>query len=240
MVNIMIADDNVDFSKSLCNMLTKEKDFRISNISCNGLEALVSYTSLNPDVLILDLDMPGFSGLDFLNTLKSNKQYHKSNIIIISGSVEHKILLSDVSLIKYIFQKPFDFNNKKLFEIIREIKKESFSDSELNNKIYKLLEYLDFNMYSKGTMLLVDSIKLAYSNSEFIFKTENLMKEVSKVHNSKNFTSTRSTIDKSILSMYKSHMDLKKICEVFPNFYGYKPTIKNFISNAVNYLNSSF
>ena len=66
------------------------------------------------------------------------------------------------------------------------------------------------------------------------------MKEVSKMHNSKNFTSTRSTIDKSILSMYKSHMDLKKICEVFPNFYGYKPTIKNFISNAVNYLNSSF
>lgn len=235
MINLMIADDNIEFSKSLSNFLTKEKDIKIVNISSNGLEALISYTSLKPDILLLDLDMPGFSGLDFLNSINSNAKGSIQNIIIISGSSEHKSSLTDVSLIKYILHKPLDFN--KLIEIIREIKIESISDLELRNKIYNLLEYLNFNMYSKGTVLLIDAIKLAYYNHELIYKTENLMKEVSIIHNSNNFRSIRSTIDKSISSMYENKIDLKKICEVFPNFYGYKPTIKNFINCSINYLN---
>lgn len=235
MINLMIADDNMEFSKSLCNFLTKEKDIRIVNISCNGLEALISYTSLKPDILLLDLDMPGFSGLDFLNSITTNTKDTIPNIIIISGSAKHISLLSDVSLIRYILHKPFDYN--KLFEIIKKIKTEFHSDLELDSQIYNLLESLDFNMYSKGTILLIDAIKLAYYNQELIYKTERLMKEVSILHNSNNFRSIRSTIDKSISSMYENNTDLKKICEVFPNFYGYKPTIKNFINCSIHYLN---
>lgn len=240
MIDVMIADDNIEFSTSLCNMVTKEKDIKIVNISTNGLETLASYTSLNPDVLILDLNIPILSGIDFLNSIDNEDT--KSNIIIISGSNEYKNLLTNVSKIRYIFHKPFDFdyNSNKLLEIIREIKKDSPSEEELDTELYKLLDFLNFNMCSKGTILLMQAIKLAYFNPKLIFKTENLMKELSITYKYTNFKSIRSTIDKSIYSMYENNMDLKKICIVFPNFYGYKPTIKNFISNSVNYLNNKF
>ncbi len=233
MIDVMIADDNIEFSKSLCNILTKEEDIKIINISTNGLEALISYTSMHPDILILDLNMPGLSGLDFINNLDKTNQ--KQNIIIMSGSDEYRALLSDVTLIKYIFKKPFD--EHKLIETIREIKNDINSDLELNNIINELLEFLDFNMYSKGTLLLIDSIKLAYYNPKLIIKTENLMKEIAKKHNCSNFKSIRSTIDKSILSMYENDQNLKKICKVFPDFYGYKPSVKSFISHSVSYIN---
>ena len=89
----------------------------------------------------------------------------------------------------------------------------------------------------KGTLLLIDSIKLAYYNPKLIIKSENLMKEIAKKYNCNNFKSIRSTIDKSILSMYENNHDLKKLCEVFPDFYGYKPSVKSFINHTVNYLN---
>lgn len=233
MIDVMIADDNIEFSRSLCNILTKEKDIRITNISTNGLEALISYTSIHPDILILDLNMPGLSGLDFINNLDKNNK--EQNIIIISGSVEYRALLSDVSLIKYIFNKPFDEN--KLIDVIREIKDESNSDLKIDTIINELFEFLDFNMDLKGTLLLFDSIKLAYYNPKLIIKNENLMREIAKEKNCKNYKSIRSTIDKSLLAMYEKNKDLKKLCEVFPDFYGYKPSVKSFINHAVTYLN---
>ncbi len=118
-------------------------------------------------------------------------------------------MLSDVSLIKYIFEKTFDEN--KLIEVIREIKDDSNSDLKIDTIINELFEFLDFNMDLKGTLLLLDSIKLAYYNPKLIIKSENLMKEIAKEKNCKNYKSIRSTIDKSLLAMYEKNKDFKKI-----------------------------
>ena len=67
MVKIMIADDNRESAQQLCYLLTKEENFKVINISTDGIEALQSYKRLNPDVLLLDLDMPKLNGLELLN-----------------------------------------------------------------------------------------------------------------------------------------------------------------------------
>ena len=46
MVNIMIADDNVAYTQYLSSILTKEKDFKVINISYDGLSTIDNYTKL--------------------------------------------------------------------------------------------------------------------------------------------------------------------------------------------------
>ncbi|MDO5555579.1 MAG: response regulator [Clostridia bacterium] len=237
MVNIMIADDNIEFAHLLANMLTKEEDFRVVNISNNGFEAIISYTELKPDVLLLDLAMPGYDGLEVLRVL-SEKKENDTNIIVMSGDMKYRAAITYASKIKYIFQKPFD--NKVIIEKIREFKKSPYTDEDVNKEIYNLLQDLNFNMYSKGTLLLIDAIKTAHKTPSYAFKTEELMKSVAKSNNTNKFISIRSTIDKSINAMYEKQSNLDLICKVFPEFYGYKPTVKSLITNTINYLNNKF
>lgn len=237
MLNVMIADDNVEFSHLLCNMLTKEEDIRVVNISNNGLDALASYTSLKPDVLLLDLVMPGYDGLEVLRVLCEEEDC-ESNIIVMSGDMKYRSSITYASKINYIFEKPFD--NKILIEKIRQFKKSTHSRDDLNNEICNLFQNLNFNMYSKGTFFLIDAIKIAYQNPSYTLKTEELMKKVAKLHNVSKFKSIRSTIDKSIDSMYQKQSNLDLICIFFPEFYGYKPTVKSLIIHTINYLNENF
>ena len=117
MISLMIADDNVSVAEHLSYMLTKEKDFRIINISHNGLEALMCYNSERPDVLLLNLDMPGINGLDVIENIEDEKK----NIIAISGSYEYRSKLRDMTKIQWVLDKPFYYD--ELFEVIRKIKR---------------------------------------------------------------------------------------------------------------------
>ena len=86
MISLMIADDNVQWVEQISNFLTKEDDFRIINKSYNGLDTIMHYTELKPDVLLLDLDMPGMNGIDIIEyfcTIPSEAD--KQNIIVVSG-----------------------------------------------------------------------------------------------------------------------------------------------------------
>lgn len=232
MISLLIADDNTDFTYNLSEMLTNEEDIVVVGICNNGLDALTRYNEKNPDVLILDLKMPGLTGLDVLRIL-NNKKRNTPNIIVISGSRDYRAAITYASNISYIFSKPVDF--KVLLNKIREIKESSLTDEKLNKNIYNLLFTFKFNMYSKGTQLLIDSIKIAYREPLYALKTEKLMKEVAS-KNKTNYRTTRSVIDKSINSMYSNQKDLKLLYTIFPDYYGEKPTIKSFVNSAITYL----
>lgn len=112
MTKIMIADDNVEATKHLSYILSRESDFEVINVSHNGLDTIKYYKELQPDVLLLDLNMPSLSGLEVLNIIP---EYDKSrNIIIISGSAYFRSKLCNIDKIKTIYQKPYDINCIKI------------------------------------------------------------------------------------------------------------------------------
>ena len=238
LINLVIADDNIDFTHNLSTMLAKEKDLRILNICRNGLQAIAACYSLKPDILILDLDMPGYSGLDVLKVLSSEQKTSSINVIVVSGNFDYRASITYASNINYIFSKPIEY--EILIDKIREIKKSSYTIDEIRKTIYNLLDELKFNMHSKGTHLLINSIELAYQNPEYILHTADLMKQVAKLNHSHNQKSIRSTIDKSITAMYTQQENLDLLCEFFPEFCGYKPTTKTLIDNTVKYINGKF
>ena len=233
MLELMIADDNVHFAEHLNYVLTKEKDFKVVNISHNGLDTVMSYNYLKPDVLLLDLDMPGLNGLDVIEKLTDSD---KKNIIIITGSPELHSKIEDTQRIQWIFDKT-SLRDEKLVSVIKSIEKNSKSN-KLELTIDSLFKKLKFEPLSKGTIFLKEAIIIAYNNPNNHIEIDCIMKHVAAKHNCKNYKNVHSTIDKCISSTFNKHTNYAIFREVFPEFDGYKPSTKIFIGYIMDYINN--
>jgi DNA-binding NarL/FixJ family response regulator len=68
-IRIAIADDHAVLRESLCALLSTHRDFEVVGMASNGAEALELVEKQNPDVLVLDLFMPGTDGFEVLRRL---------------------------------------------------------------------------------------------------------------------------------------------------------------------------
>lgn len=68
-VNIVIADDHPVFRAGLKQILESEESIKVVGEADNGTNALSLINELSPDVAILDIRMPGKSGLQILSEL---------------------------------------------------------------------------------------------------------------------------------------------------------------------------
>ena len=68
-IRILIVDDHDESRKGLKKLLSQEEDMEIVGESANGKEALVHAALLSPDIILMDVRMPIFDGLDAANIL---------------------------------------------------------------------------------------------------------------------------------------------------------------------------
>lgn len=73
MIRVLIADDHPLARRGLRDIFEDEADVTIGGEAENGQEVLKAVREGRWDVLVLDLSMPGLSGLDLLKQLKSEK-----------------------------------------------------------------------------------------------------------------------------------------------------------------------
>jgi DNA-binding NarL/FixJ family response regulator len=73
MIRILLADDHVLFREGLKQILGKHKELRVMDEAGSGTEALEKIYHNRYDVVILDISMPGRSGLDILGEIRSER-----------------------------------------------------------------------------------------------------------------------------------------------------------------------
>lgn len=84
MLRVVIADDEVKVCQLICALIDwKSVDMEIVGVANNGIEALESIKKLQPDLMITDIRMPGYDGLELINRGKQIKK--DIDFIIISG-----------------------------------------------------------------------------------------------------------------------------------------------------------
>jgi|SRR5687767_5764815 len=83
-IRVGIVDDHPIVRQGLRKLLELEDDIEVIGESENGRQALELIDDLHPDVLLLDLKMPGMDGLTTLQTLQHNS--HKTRIIVLTAS----------------------------------------------------------------------------------------------------------------------------------------------------------
>ena len=81
-IAIILADDHPVVHRGMQALLERERDFSIVGVASDGLEAVRLTERLKPDVLVLDLMMPGLSGLEALRILR--ERCPRTRILILS------------------------------------------------------------------------------------------------------------------------------------------------------------
>jgi two-component system chemotaxis response regulator CheB len=81
-ITVLIADDSAFMRTSLTRMIESDGALSVVGTAQTGLEALAKINSLQPDVVTLDIDMPGMDGLEVLKRVMSDRP---RPIIIVSS-----------------------------------------------------------------------------------------------------------------------------------------------------------
>lgn len=91
MTTIVLADDHQIVRQGLCALLESESDFSIVGETGDGLEAVDLIDRLQPDVLVVDLMMPGLNGLEV--TRQAGKRSPRTRIVILSMHADEAYVL---------------------------------------------------------------------------------------------------------------------------------------------------
>jgi two-component system chemotaxis response regulator CheB len=68
---VLVVDDSAFMRTALSRMISSEFGIEVVGTACSGREALVKIASLDPDVVTLDVEMPGLDGLETLRCIMS-------------------------------------------------------------------------------------------------------------------------------------------------------------------------
>src|SRR5512147_260104 len=83
-IRIVVADDHPIFRDGLCKLLALEEDFEVVAQAQDGRQVLDVLQQYAPDILLLDLKMPGLDGLATLQKLQAAK--NRTRVIVLTAS----------------------------------------------------------------------------------------------------------------------------------------------------------
>ncbi len=82
MTTIILADDHQILRQGLRKLLEEEPGFHIIGETGDGIEATQLVERLKPDILVVDMIMPGLNGLDVIRSVRQRSEY--TRIIVLS------------------------------------------------------------------------------------------------------------------------------------------------------------
>lgn len=104
MIRILIADDESPARDKLQRWLGELSDIEVVARSEDGLQAAASIEQLRPDVVFLDIQMPGLSGLEVAAQLERETA---PLIVFVTAYDEHAVKAFDLNAVDYLL-KPYD------------------------------------------------------------------------------------------------------------------------------------
>jgi len=87
---ILLVDDSVPWQRFVQEMFESEADFKIIAIATDGLQAIRKATELQPDVILMDVGLPGINGFDAARQIRALSP--ASKILLLSNQCSTDII----------------------------------------------------------------------------------------------------------------------------------------------------
>lgn len=132
-VKIVIADDHHILLDGLRALLAKQKDIQLAGVYDNGLSLYEDLKNTNPDIALIDINMPGMDGYEL--TLKIKKELPDIKVMTLSmyddGANIMKLINAGASA--YLFK---NVNNDELLDAINAVARgKMYFMAEISEKI---------------------------------------------------------------------------------------------------------
>src|SRR5205085_6718540 len=99
-IRVLIADDEVPARARLRQMLASHTDIEVAGEAETGVEAMELAVQLKPDLILLDIQMPGCSGLDVATCLPQPRPH----VIFCTAFDQHAVDAFELHAVDYLLK----------------------------------------------------------------------------------------------------------------------------------------
>jgi len=172
-INTIIVDDEKPAREELAFLLKAFPEISLIGQGKNGLEAVNLIKEHNPDLVFLDVQMPGLDGFGVLQKLVERK-LKVPHVVFATAFDHYAVQAFDVNAVDYVL-KPFD--KARLSKAIQKAKKEIEAHTSTTERLEQLVSQLSapkpasnqpskILIRSQQRMLLVDAEDLIFASIE--------------------------------------------------------------------------
>lgn len=147
-INIMLVDDHSMVREGIKQILELDGDIVVNGEAGDGKQCIEMLDHSNPDVLLLDINMPNMNGLQVLQQLKEKKKDVKVLILTIHNEIEYLVRAVEYGVNGYVLKDSDSSVLKKAIFMIHN--GETFIQPELTPILKERLE--DRSNSFKGSM----------------------------------------------------------------------------------------
>jgi two-component system, response regulator, stage 0 sporulation protein A len=110
-ISVLIADDNVEFGDILIEYLKMYENITVVGVARDGIKTVDMIRELLPDVVILDVIMPGLDGIGVLERVSDMYLKHRPSFLVLTAVGQDIFVQKAMALgAEYYMLKPFDID----------------------------------------------------------------------------------------------------------------------------------
>lgn len=117
-IKVMIADDHAMVRQGLKTILELEEDITVVSQAANGEEAVVLARRDKPDIILMDINMPGLNGLQAIKILKEEDPRYRIIVLTLHQDREYLFKTLQLGCEGYVLK---DAESSVLIEAIRSV-----------------------------------------------------------------------------------------------------------------------
>ena len=231
--NVLLADANEEFRTMLREEIEKSESFAVVGSTGSGSEALELASARRPDLLVMDVVLPGQDGLSVLRQLKEVGAMPK--VILLSAFCTDQVVAEASELgVSYFLPKPCEMG--ALLDRMRSVFSQSAPaedhTSSLKNMVTSVIHEIGVPAHIKGYQYLREAIMITVEDMEVI----NAVTKVLYPAVAKRFGTTPSRVERAIRHAIEVAWDRGDV-DVLNSYFGYtihnlrgKPTNSEFIA----------
>ncbi|MCH5339914.1 MAG: response regulator transcription factor [Acetatifactor sp.] len=117
-ISVMLADDHVLMREGIKQLLEFDGSIEVVAEASDGEECLRKMNACNPQVLLLDINMPKMNGIEVLEEIKRQKLDVKVLILTVHNEVEYLLKAVDIGVDGYILKESESAVLKKAINMV--------------------------------------------------------------------------------------------------------------------------
>lgn len=235
MLKLLIVEDDLELCNIFKDYFKNDKEIELCGFASDGSSAVRALEKLEPDVLLVDIAIPNFDGIEVIKRIRKSKLCNLK-IIVLSGIKKSEVINEcyEAGANKYLL-KPVDFNYLK--SIILDVfnKKNNKPEAPLQNRenVQNIMNSLGLPVQLMGTRYLSRMVCEKISDESLSLKQLycKLADEYLTSYESVE-VSTRNAINKAFLASNN------KFKETFPG--DKRPSVLVFLNTIVNFVKKNW
>lgn len=103
-IKVMLVDDHILMREGIKNLLEFDGSIEVVSEASDGVECLSNLKNITPDIILLDINMPGKNGIEVLTEIKRKNIFVKILMLTVHNEVEYLLKAIDIGADGYILK----------------------------------------------------------------------------------------------------------------------------------------